>query len=380
MLTFITRALILTVAKQELKLDLDIHQISMLLSVEAFTAAESIINRGQNSIISNSSGMSIYRSIKDIISSELYNFIFNITNHDPPFDKTSAQQTRGLVTEAMRSMAGYHASLVKLNEAVEICLNNSASAEIAWEGALAYLVGSMEGPESGGEFRENGQMIYALAKKNCFAFNTCANNSDSKLNIELLDLFRRGKDELAKTSCSDFSSTAERIKGVLLTIFIQGSLNFALLNADLSSDSKSEDLAEGFIITQALYPSLVNVDPTNAGIIEWNMQFPVANNPVPDGSDAVFTAFATVIPRMKNVNCAEVGNVTYNGFVAGVCPVNNVNTSTADPQGLSSAIESSVDLGQSQMISDGLYTTSSNVGDRQVSPTGLFIYVFLKSY
>ncbi len=72
---------------------------------------------------------------------------------------------------------------------------------------------------------------------------------------------------------------------------------------------------------------------------------------------------------MKNVNCAEVGNVTYDGFVAGVCPVNDGNTSTADAQGLSSAMENAVDLGQSQMISDGLYTTSSNVRDRQVSPT-----------
>jgi hypothetical protein len=341
----------------------------MLLSVEAYTAAESIINRGQNSIISNSSGLSMYRSIKNIISPELYNFIFNVTNQDQPFDKISAQQTKGLVTEAMRSMAGYHASLVKMNDALEICLENSATAEVAWEGALAYLVGSMEGPESGGDHRESGQLMYSLAKKNCFAFNTCAANSDSKLNIELLELFKRGKDELARNLCSDLSLTAERIKGVLLTILIQGTLNFALLNADLSSDSNSEDLAKGYIITQALYPSLAGVDSTSAGIIEWNMQFPVANSPVPDGSDAVFTAFASVIPQMKNVNCAEVGNVTYDGFVAGVCPVNDGNTSTADAQGLSSAMENAVDLGQSQMISDGLYTTSSNVRDRQVSPT-----------
>jgi hypothetical protein len=266
-------------------------------------------------------------------------------------------------------MAGYHASLSKLNDAAEICLDNSATAEAAWEGALAYLVGSMEGPEPGGDYHESGQLMYSLAKNNCFAFNTCATNSDSKLNIELLDLFNRGKEELARNLCSDLSSTAERIKGVLLTILIQGTLNFALLNADLSSDSKSEDLAKGYILAQALYPMLAGVDSTSAGIIEWNMQFPVANIPVPDGSDAVFTAFATVIPRMKNVNCAEVGNVTYDGFVAGVCPVNDGNASTADAQGLSSAMDNAVDLGQSQIISDGLYTTSSNVKDRQESAT-----------
>ncbi len=48
------------------------------------------------------------------------------------------------------------------------------------ESCLAYLVGSMEGPESGGDHRESGQLMYSLAKKNCFAFNTCAANSNSK--------------------------------------------------------------------------------------------------------------------------------------------------------------------------------------------------------
>ena len=76
----------------------------------------------------------MYR-LKNIISPELYNFIFKVTNQDQPCDKLSAQQTKGLVTEAMRSMAGYHASLVKLNVAVEICLDNSATAKEAWKGA-----------------------------------------------------------------------------------------------------------------------------------------------------------------------------------------------------------------------------------------------------
>jgi hypothetical protein len=49
------------------------------------------------------------------------------------------------------------------------------------ERSLAYLVGSMEGPDSGGDYRDSGQLMYFLAKKkNCFAFNTCAANSNSK--------------------------------------------------------------------------------------------------------------------------------------------------------------------------------------------------------
>lgn len=39
----------------------------------------------------------MYR-LKNIISPELYNFIFNVTNQDQPFDKLSAQQAKGLVT------------------------------------------------------------------------------------------------------------------------------------------------------------------------------------------------------------------------------------------------------------------------------------------
>jgi hypothetical protein len=109
----------------------------------------------------------------------------------------------------------------------------------------------MEGPEPEGGLPGKWTVVVFSCQKNCFAFNTCPINSNSTLNIELFDLFNRGKDELAGNSCSDLSSTAERIKEVFLTILIQGTLNCALLNADLLSDSKSEDLAKGYIMTQA---------------------------------------------------------------------------------------------------------------------------------
>lgn len=38
------------------------------------------------------------------------------------------------------------------------------------ERSLAYLVGSMEGPDSGGDYRESGQLMYFLAKKKLFCF------------------------------------------------------------------------------------------------------------------------------------------------------------------------------------------------------------------
>jgi hypothetical protein len=114
------------------------------------------------------------------------------------------------------------------------------------------LLGRLHGrPRARGGITGKVDSCCILLPKKLFCFNTCPINSNSTLNIELFDLFNRGKDELAGNLCSDLSSTAERIKEVFLTILIQGTFNCALLNADLLSDSKSEDLAKGYIMTQA---------------------------------------------------------------------------------------------------------------------------------
>ena len=366
------------VDKQELKLDLDVRQIGMLMEVGAYTAAENMINRGQNSVVADENGSpSYYRSIKDIATDEAYSFILNVTNEEQPFDDISGYQARGLVKEVLQSMVGYNASLSKVQDAVGACSNNQTKSPISqWEGALAYLVGSIEGPETGGNFDEQGQMLYALAKENCFKFSTCAEDGDSKLNKELLTLFREGKNELVSRSCSDLSITAQKIESTLQTVLIQSTLRFALDNADLESESESEDLARGYVILKSIFPALENVDLESAATIERNMAFPLVSDPVPDGSEAVFEAFAKIIPLMNGIDCAEVGSVSYGDFEAGVCPVNDGDESTADPGDLTSAVNNVVDQEAPHEISNGLYITSSNVKDRLVlsQPHDIFIF------
>ena len=339
----------------------------MLMSVGAYTAAEDMISRGQNALVLDSSGQpAYYRSIKNIAKPELVNFILNVTNQDKPFEKISPEQITALVVEAIQTMFSYQASIEMLNAAVEQCTSNDANeSQISlWESALGYLVGYIEGADPGGNFKGDGQMMYALAKENCFQFNICTDDGDSKLNEELLFLFRQGKENLASNACSNLPVTVQRIVSVLQTILIQGTLKFALAGADLTGDSGSKDLARGYVLAQSIYPILELADSQSAAVIETNMAFPVPNNPVPDGIEAVFTAIATAIPHMTGIDCTKIGNVTYGGFVAGVCPVNDGNASAADPQDLAIAVDSVVDQETPLAISNGLYTSNSNVQDR----------------
>lgn len=90
---------------------------------------------------------------------------------------------------ATRYMITYMAILEKLHSAVYSC----GKAEIRDEGtksldvAVAYFVGSLEGPEDGGSF--DGSLIHMLAKRMCVLFGTCTLSNHARVNERIISLF-----------------------------------------------------------------------------------------------------------------------------------------------------------------------------------------------
>ena len=202
-------------------------------------------------------------------------------------------------------------------EAIDDCRSNDsqrkADAANEWDKAAAYLIGSIEGTESGGT--DHGLMMYSLANKRCEQFNRCQSDGTAELNGLLIDLLYAGRGETMGSNCDALQKTTREIEELLLVPLIQGTLRYAIANEKLLFFDKSKDLAEGYVFSHSVLPYVAEVDGDAAGVIKRNMDFQFDSEPVRDGARKVFQAFASAIPKM-GVDCEVVGTV--NGL-GGVC-------------------------------------------------------------
>merc|ERR1712216_770417 len=119
----------------------------------------------------------------------------------------------------------------------------------AWDEAVAFYTGSLEGTNEGGNndllscSDGNCELLFQLADYRCKNFGTCTADSDgnafsgySKLNKDIFKLFQRGESEVTaahaatgaarKAQCDAVSSTMEQVGTKMLTMFIQGTLRY----------------------------------------------------------------------------------------------------------------------------------------------------------
>ena len=95
----------------------------------------------------------------------------------------------------------------EFEDAIDDCsigaLDNNYGSVHAWDEGVAFYAGSLEGTDGSG----SGKQVYALADKRCENFNTCgadgtASTGTSKVNIDLLELFRKGRNYLLVLDCA----------------------------------------------------------------------------------------------------------------------------------------------------------------------------------
>jgi hypothetical protein len=410
-----------------LRLDLDIRQVGMLMSIGAYEAAELIVKRGQNverflddgdralwsfAIIANEQGKS---AAVDLVSV--------ILNREVPYDTLSVVHGTALVTRTLQLQITHQVMLHKLQTSQETCATNTKADSVMWDAALALYVGSIEGTEAGGDTSSNrGEMMYSLAKETCHTFGTCLSQDseddyDSELNRDILNAFQAGAAILKSgADCASLTALVTQIEGLCNTILIQGTLFYLMessrktLSNPLASSSHSGAndinspmhkygtneagfvgagsswfrggagksdrsgiaMADVSVIAQTLLPYLQSADAASVVTIEEATKFDLTSgrNFYSKGFQSrqriqqAFDAFSTAIPNMAGVDCAKVGQVTIGGRVIGVCPVNDGDDTTADTSDLIEVVNSPIDQEESHDLSNGLYQTATNVKDR----------------
>jgi len=316
------------------KIDLDILQLSILTKVQAYSFAKALYQYGRNSPIPQNSDNDPYtvRTLQDFATSaereaaEPFYSEFSAYHNDPNYANAvildtlsgtgkwgvkSAEQREAVIVKTVAYQVMYMYALAEMADAHADCLINDANANAggahAWDEVAAYLIGSLEGTESGGSVDEDdGQLLWNLANQRAFQFQTVNNQGFSTIDSELLDLLFAGRGELDAYDCDNLAKTIDRIQHLLLLPIIQSTLRYSILNLDSLANSTDEALADGEVFATAVLPIVFKFDKEAAVIIEDNMVIQAGMKPVVDGPQGVANAFYQALDEF-GYSCSLVG-------------------------------------------------------------------------
>jgi hypothetical protein len=241
--------------------------------------------------------------------------ISNVLTSVAPFDLASDEQRAELVHGYLNEMVMYMAVLEKLYEASQLCDSNKASSQQSMDQAVAYYVGSMEGPSTGG--LKGGQLLYATSKMLCNDFSKCSEGADSALNQKLMASFAAMSVSIQLGACAEVQTAlATEVEPMFPVTLIQGSLHYAVVNSPLAKGATDSSLGTADPFALSVTPFVNNVSADLGTKLLTNLQFRPDLKPVADQPGAVFDIFKTVIPQMAlDVNCEDVGQYANFGSV-----------------------------------------------------------------
>lgn len=198
----------------------------------------------------------------------------------------------------------------EFEDALDDCGNRDNDSGVhAWDEGVAFYTGSLEGQNPGGDAA--GKLLYRLADKRCKNFKTCGSNGDgtdgtSKINMELFDLFDRGKDELSGGNCDAARIIVPDITAKMYVPMVQGTLRYAYKVAHQGGTEKEK--AEGAIFAAAVLPKVHSICPDTAAMIYTQMKVGAEST----SFVVVKESFESVYARM-GITCADVGGLWSEG-------------------------------------------------------------------
>merc|ERR1712091_733701 len=171
----------------------------------------------------------------------------------------------------------------EMQDAINDCKAGKLSANKdsvhAWDEAVAFYTGSLEGTTQGGDVGlaggyGEGELQFTLAEKRCKNFGTCTADFDmnphdgySELNKKIFALFSAGRDEILSAvdltrsdKCEPITETMNEISGLMLVPFIQGVQRYLYKTAQGTASAK--EAGELFAFASAALPFIDAVDPT----------------------------------------------------------------------------------------------------------------------
>jgi len=325
----------ITDVREELKIDIDILQMRILMTYNATDAAKDLYMYGGNSKKHEDEFWTLQRLAtsnkrEEVPQYELYRSYFDDDENyadttimdvldwkeSSRFNKASLEQRTEAVVKTLQYQVMYMYTLRELYDAVHDCEstepNRHAGMAEGWDRAVAFFVGSMEGKDAGGSLVNDGQLLYALAKERCYQFNTCNGPVDAYANTKIIDLMTAAKIDIEKSQCSMLGSKVEAIKPLLSIGMIQSVFLYAKKNSLLPTGSKDGDLASGDVLYTSIAPIIHEANRNAADIIKRNMDFQVnlKNSPIPDGPDEIFQAMTDTMSAMsvkQGLDCKDIG-------------------------------------------------------------------------
>lgn len=153
----------------------------------------------------------------------------------------------------------------------------------------------------------DGKLLHALADKRCVNFGTCHDDvgGKSKVNKEILALFKKGSGELLEKRCEDARKTKNKIADLMYIPLIQGTLRYAYKVHMLQGGEKEK--AEGAIFAASVLPRIFAENESDAETIYENMRV-----------GAISTSFSEVKEAFErnykslNIKCSDVGGLLDN--------------------------------------------------------------------
>ncbi|CAM9835743.1 unnamed protein product [Chrysoparadoxa australica] len=204
----------------------------------------------------------------------------------------------------------------EMEDAIRDC-DSTGNGVHAWDEAMAFYTGSLEGTDGTGD----GVLPYSLADKRCENFATCIGNdaqradpatdeAGSRVNIRILDLFKRGRDSLRQGDCLSPIDLKKQIVEQMTVPLVQGSLRYVYLNdpVNLPPADMPKAQAELWSFVAAILPRVASCDQRAAAEIRKNTQFGTSNL-ISDGHKDVKQLFESTYKCM-GITCADVGQLS----------------------------------------------------------------------
>jgi hypothetical protein len=197
----------------------------------------------------------------------------------------------------------------------------------AWDEAVAFFTGSLEGTDGSGD----GVLIHQLADKRCENFKTCGDLADletgtSHVNIEILRQFRDGSQKISTGDCSGARANKEAIEQLMAVPLIQGTLRYAYITETEAFSEKAE--AEGATFAAAVLPLVHACNEEAAETIYNNMK--VGQNGSANFAE-VKQAFESTYDCL-NVRCEDIGGLWDSAsaqYMAGAEPCGSSSSSSS---------------------------------------------------
>jgi len=185
------------------------------------------------------------------------------------------------------------------------CLKCNDDPVHAWDEAVAFYTGSLEGTDGSG----SGKLLHALADKRCANFGTCepVSRGGSKVNTQILEQFKLGQAMLLQGKCVEAVPIKRRVVELMSVPLVQGALRYAYKVAKLSGGSKEK--AEGAAFSAAVLPLVAACDADAAKLISGNMRIDVTT-PMSSGFTAVKHAFESVYACL-GITCEDIGGLDH---------------------------------------------------------------------